>query len=78
MRKARDLFLVVAYYMTGARLAELVAADMGGVYQEDGRWWLDVLGKGAKPRRLPVSQKLLATFEEIPGGVWAFATHGPG
>jgi integrase/recombinase XerD len=64
MRKAHDLFLVVAYYMTGARLAELVAADMGGVYQEDGRWWLDVLGKGAKPRRLPVSHKLLATFEE--------------
>jgi site-specific recombinase XerD len=64
MRKARDQFLIVAYYMTGARLAELVAADMGAVYQEDGRWWLDVIGKGAKPRRLPVSQKLLTAFEE--------------
>jgi integrase/recombinase XerD len=63
MRKARDQFLVIAYYMTGARLAELVAADMGAIYQEDGRWWLDVTGKGAKPRRLPVAQKLLTAFE---------------
>jgi integrase/recombinase XerD len=64
MRKARDQFLVIAYYMTGARLAELVTADMGAIYQEDGRWWLDIIGKGAKPRRLPVSQRLLTAFEE--------------
>jgi integrase len=64
MRKTRNQFLVVAYYMTGARLAELVAANMGAIYQEDDRWWRDVIGKGAKPRRLPVSQKLLVAFEE--------------
>lgn len=50
--------------MTGARLGELVAANMGDIYQEDGRWWLDVIGKGAKPRRLPVPLQLLASFEE--------------
>jgi integrase/recombinase XerD len=64
MRKARDRFLVVAYYTTGARLAELTGCDMGAIYQEEGRWWLDVVGKGGKPRRLPVSQKLLSVFEE--------------
>jgi site-specific recombinase XerD len=63
MRKARDLFLVIAYYTTGARLSELVAAYMGDLYQEDGRWWLDVMGKGAKPRRVPVTPKLLSAYE---------------
>lgn len=33
---------------------------MGDIYTEGGgRWWLDVMGKGARPRRLPVSDALL-------------------
>ena len=51
------------YLTTGARLSEIVAASMGAIYTEgDGRWWLDVIGKGAKPRRLPVSAEMLAAF----------------
>jgi integrase/recombinase XerD len=53
MRKARDRFLILAYYTTGARLSELVSANMGAIYQDDERWWIDVVGKGDKPRRLP-------------------------
>jgi len=38
---------------------------MGALYTEgDGRWWLDVIGKGTKPRRLPVSPELLAAFRQ--------------
>ncbi len=38
---------------------------MGAIYTEgDGRWWLDVVGKGAKPRRLPVSPEMLAAFHD--------------
>ena len=61
--RARDRFLLIAYLTTGARLSEIVAATMGALYTEgDGRWWLDVIGKGTKPRRLPVSTEMLAAF----------------
>ncbi|MBC7683791.1 MAG: tyrosine-type recombinase/integrase [Bdellovibrionales bacterium] len=61
--RARERFLFIAYLTTGARLSEIVAATMGVIYTEgDGRWWLDVIGKGAKPRRLPVSTEMLAAF----------------
>ena len=63
--RARDRFLLIAYLTTGARLSEIVAATMGAVYTEgDGRWWLDVIGKGTKPRRLPVSPELLVAFRQ--------------
>lgn len=64
-RQARDRFLLVAYAATGARLSEIVAASMGALYTEgDGRWWLDVLGKGNKPRRLPVPPTLLDAYRQ--------------
>ncbi|AIY41745.1 Integrase [Collimonas arenae] len=63
--KARDRFLFVSYVATGARLSELTAAKMGAMYTEgDGRWWLDVIGKGSKPRRLPVTPDMLDAFRE--------------
>jgi integrase/recombinase XerD len=61
--RARERFLFLAYITTGARLSEIVAATMGAIYSEgDGRWWIDVIGKGSKPRRLPVSAEMLAAF----------------
>lgn len=63
--RARDRFLLLGYITTGARLSELTGARMGAMYTEgDGRWWLDVVGKGAKPRRLPVAPEMLAAFCE--------------
>lgn len=57
--RARERFLFVAYVTTGARLSEIVAARMGAIYTEgDGRWWIDVIGKGSKPRRLPVAPEM--------------------
>ncbi|MET0322942.1 MAG: tyrosine-type recombinase/integrase [Duganella sp.] len=62
-RRERDRFLLTAYIHTGARLNEIVSANMGAFYTEgNGRWWLDVLGKGNKPRRLPVPPDMLAAF----------------
>ena len=63
--RARERFLFIAYITTGARLSEIVAATMGAIYTEgDGRWWIDVVGTGAKPRRLPVSMEMLAAFQD--------------
>ena len=62
-QRERDRFLLVAFAHTGARLNEIVGANMGAIYTEDaGRWWLDVIGKGNKPRRLPVPPEMLAAF----------------
>lgn len=64
-RRERDRFLLTAYIHTGARLNEIVSANMGAFYTEgNGRWWLDVLGKGNKPRRLPVPPDMLAAFRQ--------------
>jgi site-specific recombinase XerD len=64
-QRERDRFLLIAFAQTGARLNEIVGASMGAIYSEgDGRWWLDVMGKGAKPRRLPVPPAMLAAFRD--------------
>jgi integrase/recombinase XerD len=61
-RRERDRFLLIAFAHTGARLNEIVGAGMGAIYSEGGRWWLDVLGKGNKPRRLPVPEDMLDAY----------------
>jgi site-specific recombinase XerD len=64
-QRERDRFLLTGYIHTGARLNEIVSANMGALYTEgNGRWWLDVLGKGNKPRRLPVPPEMLAAFRD--------------
>jgi integrase/recombinase XerD len=64
-QRERDRFLLVAFAHTGARLNEIVSANMGAIYAEgNGRWWLDVMGKGNKPRRLPVPPEMLAAFRD--------------
>lgn len=63
-RRERDRFLLIAFAHTGARLNEIVGANMGAIYSEGhGRWWIDVLGKGNKPRRLPVPDEMLGAFK---------------
>ena len=62
-RRERDRFMLIAFAHTGARLNELVSANMGAIYSEgNDRWWLDVMGKGNKPRRLPVPADMLESF----------------
>jgi integrase/recombinase XerD len=64
-RRERDRFVLIAFAHTGARLNEIVSADMGAIYSEgDDRWWIDVMGKGNKPRRLPVPDEMLDAFRQ--------------
>lgn len=57
---ARDRALLSLFWHTGCRLSEITGASLKGLYFDDaGRWWLDVLGKGEKERSLPVPAELL-------------------
>lgn len=48
----RDTAMIELLYSSGLRLAELVSIDMGDIDMEDAT--LEVTGKGAKTRRVPV------------------------
>jgi integrase/recombinase XerC len=51
----RDTAMIELFYSSGLRLAELVSVNLGDIDMEDGS--LEVLGKGAKTRRVPVGGK---------------------
>jgi site-specific recombinase XerD len=63
--KARARWLTTLFYLMGLRISEVAAGLMGHFVRELGadgtpRWWLEVIGKGLKYRRIPVSAELLA------------------
>ncbi|KAH0433677.1 tyrosine-type recombinase/integrase [Paraburkholderia fungorum] len=63
--KARARWLTTLFYLMGARISEVAGGTMGNFVREMGadgkqRWWLEVVGKGLKYRRIPVSEELLA------------------
>jgi integrase/recombinase XerC len=53
----RDLAMLELMYSSGLRLAELVSANLDDIDFDDAS--LEVLGKGAKTRRLPVGRQAL-------------------
>jgi hypothetical protein len=62
--KARARWLTTLFYLMGVRISEVAAGTMGNFGRELGtdgtqRWWLEVIGKGLKYRRIPVSNELL-------------------
>jgi len=56
----RDLAMLELFYSSGLRLAELVSVDLGDIDPADAS--LEVTGKGAKSRRVPVGGKALAAL----------------
>jgi integrase/recombinase XerC len=50
----RDTAMIELFYSSGLRLAELVSVNLGDIDMDDGT--LEVLGKGAKTRRVPVGR----------------------
>jgi site-specific recombinase XerD len=63
--KARARWLTTLFYLMGLRISEVAAGTMGNFVRElstDGtrRCWLEVVGKGLKYRRIPVSEELFA------------------
>jgi integrase/recombinase XerD len=64
LRQARSRFTVMAFYLTAARLNELVTADMSSIRRDHkGLWWIHVDGKGKKKGKVPVPPDLLAEFK---------------
>ncbi|GAB6852821.1 tyrosine-type recombinase/integrase [Paraburkholderia kururiensis] len=62
--KARARWLTTLFYLLGLRISEVAAGTMGNFVREMSsggttRWWLEVVGKGLKYRRIPVSDELL-------------------
>lgn len=63
--QARARWLTTLFYLLGLRISEVAAGTMGNFVREmdsggTQRWWLEVVGKGLKYRRIPVSAELLA------------------
>lgn len=63
--KARARWLTTLFYLLGLRISEVAGGTMGNFVREMSaggttRWWLEVVGKGLKYRRIPVSDELLA------------------
>jgi integrase/recombinase XerC len=56
----RDTAMIELFYSSGLRLAELVAINQGDI--DPAEAVLDVLGKGAKTRRVPVGRKALTAI----------------
>lgn len=58
--EVRDLAILELLYSSGLRLAELVSLNLQDIDHQDAT--LEVTGKGAKTRRLPVGSKALAAL----------------
>jgi integrase/recombinase XerC len=64
----RDLAIMELLYSSGLRLAELVSLNLHDIDRDDAT--LEVIGKGAKSRRVPVGRKALAAiaaWEQVRG-----------
>jgi integrase/recombinase XerC len=59
--EVRDLAILELLYSSGLRLAELVSLNLGDLDAGDAT--LEVTGKGAKTRRVPVGRKALAALD---------------
>jgi integrase/recombinase XerC len=72
----RDTAMIELFYSSGLRLAELVSVNLGDIDMQDAT--LEVIGKGAKTRRVPVGAKALEAIRhwlEVRGGYAAAEEH---
>lgn len=56
---ARAKYIILTLFYTGLRLAELANHSMGDFNLIEGEWYLNVIGKGEKPRRIVVVDEYL-------------------
>lgn len=59
----RERWLVALLRYTGLRIEEVASHQMRNFVESDGHWWLSVIGKGNKLRKVPVGPILLAELE---------------
>ena len=70
-RRVRWLFSLL--YVCGLRISEVTENTMGGFFRRrdhDGeeRWWLEVVGKGDKPRLIPATSELMEELARYRSG----------
>ncbi len=58
----RDLAIMELFYSSGLRLAELISLNLGDIDPQDAM--VEVIGKGAKTRRVPVGSKALEALRK--------------
>ncbi|XVU30308.1 tyrosine-type recombinase/integrase [Actinoplanes sp. CA-054009] len=59
----RDLAVLALALCAGLRLSELLALRIGSVMGRDGERWVEVAGKGGRPRSVPIEPELDAVVE---------------
>lgn len=59
LHKQRFIFLFSLLYLQAPRRSEISQAKMGDFFQEEGRWWWRVTGKGNKTAKIPVNKAML-------------------
>lgn len=67
---ARAKYIILTLFYTGLRLAELAGHTMGDFCLMEGEWFLNVIGKGEKPRKIAVVDEyldVLVTFRKLCG-----------
>lgn len=62
MLDARDLAMFELLYGSGLRLSELCSLDLADLYLNEG--WLNVMGKGRKQRRVPITSAAAAALAD--------------
>lgn len=63
LEKARGQFLVVLYYDSALRLFEPVNVDMSAIERDLLGTWINVVGKGDKAGRVPLSRRTMEAFQ---------------
>jgi integrase/recombinase XerC len=58
----RDLAVMALALCAGLRLSELLALTVGSVMGRDGERWVEVAGKGGRPRSVPIEPELDAVI----------------
>ena len=58
----RDQFFMILMYDTAARDAEMLAATIGDIDAK--RLTIDLIGKGSKPRRIPITKETAAHYRQ--------------
>lgn len=70
----RDQFFMILMYDTAARDAEMLAAAIGDLDAQ--RLTIDLLGKGAKPRRIPITKETAAHYRHYTAAFHPDPQHG--
>lgn len=62
--KERDKLLITTMLGTGMRVSEVIKMNKNDFFEKDGKWYLEVFGKGRKWRYVNVKKELVDRFED--------------